>query len=98
MANLVLRLLQFKYDTTTCINTTIDNATSDATSITGTMTIPATNSESHATRETEEEVCTTIVITDPTNSTYYYDTIDNEIKIIPPNANTHTQTKEPPAQ
>ena len=74
------------------------NATSDATSITGTITIPTTNSESHATRETKEEVCTTIVITDPTNSTYYYDTIDNEIKIIPPNANTHTQTKEPPAQ
>ena len=29
MANLVLRLLRFKYDTTTCIDITIENATSD---------------------------------------------------------------------
>ena len=92
MANLVLWLLRFKYDTSTCINTTIENATGDATSITGTITIPATNSESRATRETKEEVCTTIVITDTTNCTYYYENIDNEVKRIPPNANTHTNT------
>ena len=91
MANLILRLLQFR-----CITTTSDNVTTDAASSTGTITISDTIIEYHTTRETKDKVCTTIVITETqgitTKCTYYYDNIDNEIKRNRTNANTHTNT------